>query len=431
MKAPNNRQGMTKWLLAVSAFVLAIACFPIVNWAVPKVMRGEFSRSADHRTGSAPADGSAAPLKTRSSNRPLLAPRATHGPQQWRDFFLPAQEINNLTLADALNQLRTAYEATCRETGEVPLQVTFKLPPNHATRIRLKLGRRTLESSVHLLAGISKLTVRRHGREFRFTAASNQPGQPSTDALEIPPNFQAKLFPAAGNQPMSADSLRAALSAAGLELDPSTRLTLQPDLMLTIDTTSAADRAAISSLVESAKLDPAIQTKLTAKMLEVPADVAWNYPDGTLFNDAQTQAFFREMAQSKTVDLVTAPSVMAKPDQPATIEMIEREIFTPVKGQDTVFEAHPVGVAISLNACPLGLGHQVGVNYTNTTDGIDPATGEASITERAAIHSNGFSGDGTTRVQVQTRPDGSRAVLLVTPTLIDPTGRPVRAGQDP
>ena len=219
MKTPNDHQRIKQWLLAVSALLLAIACFPVVTWAVPKLMRGEFGRAANHRTRSAQADGSAAPLKTRSANRPPPGPRATHGPQQWRDFFLPAQDINGLTLAEALNQLRTAYDATCRETGEVPLQVIFKLPADNATRIRLKLGRRTLESSVHLLAAITKLTVQRHGREYRFTAAADQPGRHSTDSLEIPPNFQAKLFPAAGNQPMSADSLRAALAASGLKLD--------------------------------------------------------------------------------------------------------------------------------------------------------------------------------------------------------------------
>ncbi len=90
-----------------------------------------------------------------------------------------------------------------------------------------------------------------------------------------------------------------------------------------------------------------------------------------------------------------------------------------------------VGLAVGLNTIPLGLGHHVDVNLTNTTGGAEPATGEAAITERTAIQGNGFSGDAATRVQVQTRPDGSRAVLFVTPTLIAATGRPARAGQNP
>jgi hypothetical protein len=77
------------------------------------------------------------------------------------------------------------------------------------------------------------------------------------------------------------------------------------------------------------------------------------------------------------------------------------------------------------------LGHHVDVNFADTTGEVDDATGEAAITERAAVRGNGFAGDSATRVQVQTRPDGSRVVLLLTPTLIDPTGRPARAGQNP
>jgi hypothetical protein len=429
MKTPNDHQRTRKWLLAVSALVLAIACFPVVNWAVPKLMRGDFSRLEGHRTSSMQEDGSAVPRKTKSSNRPPPAPRATHGPQQWRDFFLPAQEINNLTLAEALNQLRTAYEATCRETGEVPLQVTFQLPSQPSTRISLKLGRRTLESSVHLLAAVTKLTVRRHGREYRFTAAADSPSQHSTASLKLPLNFQAILFPVAGNQPMSAESLRA-LTSIGLELDPNTRLTLDPNLKLTIETTSAADRAALASLVESAKLDPPLQAKLTTRILEIGADVEWNYPDGTLLDDSQAQAFFRKMSQTKGVELLTAPSVQALPDQPANV-LIGRELITPVKGTENEFETHMVGLEISLISNPLGLGHHVDMNFTSTTGGVDDVTGEAAIIERAAVQGNGFSGDGATRLQVQTRPDGGRIVVLVTPMLIDSTGRPARAEQNP
>ena len=442
---------MKRWLLAVAALVLAIACFPVVNWAVPKLMHGEFSSVADGQTTSAQGGAAGVPLKTKSANRPPSGPRPTHGPQQWRDFYLPAQEINGLTLAEALNQLRAAYEATCRETGEVPLSVTFAVPAGNATRIHLKLGPRTLESSVHLLAAIGKLTVQRHGREYRFTAAAAQPGRQTTESLEIQPDFQAKLFPAtdgielapgdpfappdlfappAAAQTMSADSLRAAMAASGLELDPSTRLSLQPDSKLTIDTTSAADRAAIASLVESTKLDPTLQAKITTKTLEVPAGVAWNYPDGAVLDDAQTQALFREMAQSKGVELVTAPSVIGRAGQPAKIE-IGREFITQVKGTENVFETHMVGVAINLNASPLGLGHQLDAKYTDTSAGFDPASGEPAFTERAAVRGSGFSGDTGTRVQVQTHPDGSRTVFLVTPTLIDATGRPLHPAENP
>ena len=90
-----------------------------------------------------------------------------------------------------------------------------------------------------------------------------------------------------------------------------------------------------------------------------------------------------------------------------------------------------VGLAINFNSSPLGFGHHVDMNFTDTTGNVDEVTGEAAIIERAAIQGNGFSGDGATRLQVQTRPDGGRIVVLVTPMLIDPTGRPARAEQNP
>lgn len=428
MKTPDTKQRSKRWLLAVFALLLALACFPVVNWAVPMLVRGEISRRADHRTGSMQEDSSQAPLKTRSSERPPAGPRATHGPQQFRDFFLPAQEINGLTLAEALNQLRTAYEATCRQTGETPLQVTFSLPSGNSTRIHLKLGRRTLENSIQQLAALAKLSVRRHGREYRFTAIPDPPGQQASASLDIPPDLQARLFPDSAGQALSAASLRQLLTVSGLALDPATRLTLLPG-RLTIDTPSAADRAAISALIETARLNPPIQHKVSTKILEVPAAATWNYPDGTLLNDTQVQQLLREMARTKGVDLLTMPSVVARSDEPATMEIVN-ELITPAKGADGGWETHQVGVVVDLQVSPLGLGHRLGVNYTDTTGRIDPATGAAAITERAAIHNDSFSGDTTTRLMVQTHPDGTRIVLLVTPVLIDSSGRP-RAESSP
>jgi hypothetical protein len=40
------------------------------------------------------------------------------------------------------------------------------------------------------------------------------------------------------------------------------------------------------------------------------------------------------------------------------------------------------------------------------------------------IHSS-FAGDGSARMHIQTHPDGTRSVVLVTPTLIDATSQPI------
>jgi hypothetical protein len=268
--------------------------------------------------------------------------------------------------------------------------------------------------------------VRRHGREYRFAAVPEAPGRHATDAFEIPPDLQARLFPDAAGQPMSAASLRRLLAESGLALDPATRLTLQAG-RLTIDTPSAPDRAAVAALIETARLNPPLQHRVTTKILEIAAGVTWNYPDGTLLNEAQMQEFAREMAQTKGVDLLAMPSVVARPDQRSTIEL-GSELVTPAGPAGEEPETHQVGKVMDLQVSPLGFGQQLGVDYTDTTGRIEPATGAAAITEHAAIRSDAFCGDTTTRVLVRTHPDGCRTVLLVTPTLIDASGRPHRGG---
>jgi hypothetical protein len=77
----------------------------------------------------------------------------------------------------------------------------------------------------------------------------------------------------------------------------------------------------------------------------------------------------------------------------------------------------------------LGFGQRVDVGFKATEADIDPETSEVNIVERASIEDTSFTRDASTRLHVETRPDGSRILLLVTPTLIDATGRPVRTAE--
>ena len=81
--------------------------------------------------------------------------------------------------------------------------------------------------------------------------------------------------------------------------------------------------------------------------------------------------------------------------------------------------------ATSSQTDALGFGHEVALNYTDTTGDVDASTGKANINKRTDMTDSGFASDGGTRLVVLTRADGSRTLLLVTSTLIDATGRPV------
>jgi hypothetical protein len=202
-------------------------------------------------------------------------------------------------------------------------------------------------------------------------------------------------------------------------------MSLLPNNQVKIDTSSAADRAVLASLIEAIDRDPPLQHKLQTKMIEIAAGVEWEPPQASQLGDEQAQQMLRKLSQIKGIDLVTAPSIVSRSGQQATIEIIN-EVIAPDANAPNEMKTHNVGVVIDTRLAPLGFGHQVDLNFTDTTGGVNSKTGFAEISEHAAITNKGYTGDTGTQVQVQTHPDGSRTLLLITPTLLDATGKPAR-----
>jgi hypothetical protein len=167
-----------------------------------------------------------------------------------------------------------------------------------------------------------------------------------------------------------------------------------------------------------------MQQKFTQKVIEIPSGVNWTPPDGSQMTDDQVQLLMREMAQTAGVELMTMPSMTARSGQSGTIE-ITRELITPVDDSGQAFETHQLGHVLQVQGDALGFGHEVDLKYTDTTGEVDPTTGKANINKRTDMSDSGFTSDGGTRLVVQTRPDGSRTLLLINSIIIDATGRPV------
>jgi hypothetical protein len=164
-------------------------------------------------------------------------------------------------------------------------------------------------------------------------------------------------------------------------------------------------------------------------VLELAAGSEWTPPETSQLEEASLQALFHDLAE-KGAQLTTLPAITARVGEQAKIEMV-RDLIVPVGGGDGEqgFETHVIGKVLDLTPVPLGFGHRVDLNFTDTTGGLDEDTLAAKIDRRTDLGDTAFSADGQARVHVQTRPDGTRTVLLVTPTLIDATGRPLR-GQE-
>lgn len=419
---------MKKWLPGLLLLLLSL-----LLWRGDELVGHRESVQKDKRKansrGLSPADATSAHAAhpTKVSEREAVSIKPTHGPRQLKDFFLPPVEIDGLTLGAALQKLKAAYEETCRETGEVPLSLVFDIPAGQGGLLRVELGARNLDSSVRTLAAASGLTVRRNGSTYLLEEPASLAGR-SRKTLPVPPDIAARLREMGGGL-SSSDDLRALFEAMGIELDPSTRIEHPAGTnTLQIETESSADLAALSGMMDQAINGMPMQQQFQVKMLEIPAGVDWTAPDlAGQYSDGQIQLMMREIARTKGIDLLTLPSITARNGEMATIEMI-RDLIIPTDDSGERFETHKVGHVMKFGGSFLGLGQRLDMDYTDTEGGFDPATGRPQVNTRAEIKDATYIGDGSTKFQIQTRPDGSRRVMLTTATRIDATGRPVREG---
>ena len=369
-------------------------------------------------------DAAVAPaFRTKASIREIDASSATHRPEQLKDFMLPEVLIDGLELEPALRKVLAAYQDACRKSGETPLALRFVVPPSTSRKLQLRLGNRSFKTAVQLLATLSGMKVTRDGLEYRFTRIENE-RRTTQRTLEVRPDFPSALQELRGDPPGEA-SLRDLLARLGLELDPSTRLTLGADGKLTLETNSSADAAAVSALVRTLGEPSPTQQKFTAKVIELAADTEWTPPDLAQMDDAQMEQFMRDMARRKGTELMTLPAITARNGQSAAIEII-RELIVPTDEAATTFETHNIGQVMNLKGSALGFGHDLAFDYSVTAvNDIDPATLKPVIEKQIDVKDAGFSRNGGTRFVVQTRPDGARAIVLVTSSWIDATGRPL------
>ncbi len=350
--------------------------------------------------------------------------------------MLPAMVIEGLGLEDALRKLNVAYVDACRKSGEVPLPLTFSIaPPGSAKKLTLHLPAGNFSSSVRLLATFSGMKASRDGREFHFESLAGDRKQVKRE-FQVPPGFNSDLEEIAGGvirpgedpfvvlDPMVRTTVGECLLALGIDLDPSTHLTLKPSGVLALETSSAADAAAIEELAKVLAERPRVALKFTAKAVEISADSDWSPPDVSRMTDNEVQMLMRELSQKKGTELQTMPSVTCKNGQNSSIEMIQ-EVIYPKDDSSGSFEKRNTGKVLKLQGSLLGFGHEVGLDFTDTTVEYDPRSNKPTFTERTAMKETGFTSDGGTRLIVQTRPDGSKTVMLLNATMIDATGRPV------
>ena len=371
-------------------------------------------------------------FRTKASDRKPTGPRATHAPERLKEFILPEVAIDGLTLGEALRKLMGVYEETCKKTGETPLRLSFDLPSGNAKKLHLRLGSRNFNSSIQLLATLSRMSVSREKLEYHFKPIADERKQ-VTRAIRVTPDFMSKLHAQAGITSRVGSStveapasvpIETSIKLSGMELDPSTRVSLSASGVLNLETTSSVDAAMISALAGTLASEKPVQHKFTSQVVEIPAGTHWTPPEVSQMTGDQVQSLIGEMAQNNAINLTNLPSITTANGYVASIEM-NQGISATTDGSGVSSDEHNTNKVMHITGNSLGFGQEATVDYTDTIGALDESGKKLVLNKRTDLADSGYSSDGGSRLVVQTRADGPKTLLIVTGQLIDATGRPV------
>lgn len=424
------------WLIAIP--LLAILCL----WLAPSSDQTQASgkTTENSRTKASPSgttDQAHPPsLRTKVAQREKTS-RQTHSPERLKEFMLPTIALEGLSLQAATQKLMAAYQQACQISGETALPLTFKIPPEATRLLNVRLPAGNLNSSVQLLATLYGMKATRQGSEYRFEPLADE-YKAISRKIEAPPDLNealsrlSGLMPEPSSDPMNPDEViifpntAEGLEACGIQLAPSTRLTLSSSGELTLETTSTADAESVAALVKFMSEKPRNQMYISTKLMELPSGADWLPADSTNLTDEEVQKLMRQSALTKGTDLKTLPSLTLLNGHKTTFDQT-REVIWATDDSGHNFDKREVGKTLELKAAFLGFGREIEVKYQDTTFEFDKETMKLpTFTDRAKMNSTSFNTDGQTRFIKQTRPDGTETLLLITSQIIDSTGRPVR-----
>jgi hypothetical protein len=333
-----------------------------------------------------------------SGDRPLAPDgRAVHGPRELDEFVLEAPvELHGLGTRAALEKLDRAYRESCRKAGEVPLELRYEVPAGYEQPLNFATAP-NFDQAVREIAACSKLEVSRRGASYRFRPfqVPGKVDQPVETTHRVPPDFLSQVSRDAYDQRLP---IRAAIEKRGVSLDESTRLTLRTgDSTLGVETRDRSDDAAISAMIQAMLRGTPRQIRWETRTFEIPSGQSWDGPaEGVV--EGEVMAELRRIPGVRE-QILTGGSPLS----------------SPLRSNQPRLDPLPEGTLRS-QAGLLAFGIQVRAELQQESRGNPPVS----------IGVAGQTPDGGTRIATAKRPDGSRVVLAVSPTVIDATGRPVK-----
>jgi hypothetical protein len=325
-----------------------------------------------------------------SGNRAVAGDgRAIHRPEQLDEFVLEKPVgFYGLGTKAALEKLDREYRETCRKAGEVPLKLAYEVPAGYDQPLNFQASG-NFDDAVREIAATSRLEWKRSGTTYRFqaTQAPRESNQLTQETHSVPPDFLSRVSSGTYDP---REGARGAFEKRGVSLDRSTRLVMK-GIQLSVETRSPSDQAAISDMVKAVERGAPLQIRLDAQTFEIPSGQSWKAPA----NGIAIRGDLAALRQLPGVHENALPPLCARSTEQGTVNLPSETLqFQPAL---------------------VGFGVQVKADLTRKSPGSRPLS----------VSMDGQTPNGSTRIATATRPDGSRVVLAITPTVIDATGRPV------
>jgi hypothetical protein len=323
--------------------------------------------------------------------------RTVHGPGQLDEFVLEKPvDVRGLGTKAALAKLDRAYRESCRKAGEVPLELRYEVPAGYEQALNFTTAP-NFDQALSEIAASSKLEVTRRGKSYRLQAfrVPRKADQLVETTYRVPPDFLSQVSRDAYDQGLP---VRAAIEKRGVSLDEATRLTLRTgDSTLGVETRDRSDDAAISAMIEAMLRSTPRQIRWETRTFEIPPGQSWDGPvDGVVEGDVMADLRRIPGVREQVLTGGSPSSSPLRSNQPR---------LDPLSGG-----------TLRSQADLLAFGIRVQAELKQQSRGNGPVS----------ILVEGQTPDGGTRIATAKRPDGSRVVLAVTPTIIDATGRPVK-----
>ncbi|MGC4013519.1 MAG: hypothetical protein QM755_03220 [Luteolibacter sp.] len=334
---------------------------------------------------------------------------------KFRRFFLPPIQMENLTIAQAVEKVLLTYRQVCEDTREeaLPLQVGLQEAATART-INVTTPRAPVGTVLRFIASLSTNKLNGKLPDFHLRGLSIEPDRRGT--LDVPPDLFALLSNRAQRDPFETaeatgtheENLQDFLVQAGFS--PSLTCSVK-GATLTYQNFSEADLERLKAMMEVSDgggFGP-LQVQSGIRVLEISSkDLAEKWTQNATLTTADIDLLMLASLKTQDADLLTLPSFTARNGQSASAEVVQ-------DAQDHQGAATWTGVRVSAITEPYGPGSTTSFHSQHKAK---PDDEPVSVQLQSRYVPDGGGAIGYSRTA-----DGKTIVTIQTVNQIDATGR--------